>query len=861
VGSTYNVTVADAVSTDGLTFNDVLVTLGASGSGAITLTGTTPTISMPGVGNQAAITVPLAGVNGFTYTGGANLTTLVLGGVNTYAGPTTVTLGTLKIQASTPNVIPDTSVLQLGQDSPNPIGNFDLNNNTETIKSFGHKTGDPGSAGGRGGIALGSGTLTLLDDGESRTYFPNTTGSALTGTGKLIKSGDGTLRFDGSANAGSAYNGEIVLNKGIIEFAQSNNLGSSFTAKLTLNGGTVHHVANSLSFFKDLEMGGDFTIDLGNGTAGDLQLNGGSDVANINSIVFKTSPQITVTPPDGTNRNAGAFLLRGAISDGGNNYGFTKLGTGVMAISSDASTFTGPVTIKEGIIRMSNPSGGAAGSTAKIGNGTNRINLAGGGLATVAPVTTVAGERKGTVDNPVNVTASSSISWMAANSFGSTTDNFFDFLFTSNNITLDVDNTGACPTSAACTLTFRNDTVNGSNSNNKVYRPTFTGNFTYGGDVVISNFTGVVQGLTPNSTRVTQFVGSNTGTQTWSGSISGDGAYRRGATGTTKLTGDVSLLYAGTSSNLPAGNTFTIDATGTLQIGDGGSTGAITGAANMTNNGHLVFNRTGTSSYSGAMSGTGDLNVSGGGTFTLSGTGSSFSGGTSINSSSILLVTGTFTSASNGVLVNSGTTLGGTGSIAGAITNNGTIAPGTSVGTLTTGAVTMGNNSHLAIELSGATPDLLAVNGALDLSSASDVLDISGTPSGSGPWLFATYTGSLGGNVFNTVNGLTGPLAGYTVDYSTSGQIKLLAPPGANGDWNGDTKVNAADYVTWRKNPAGNGNDPGGYVLWRENFSQSAGSGSGLQGAAAVPEPATVSLVLLTMGWAFVVLRRVNRRQ
>jgi hypothetical protein len=69
-----------------------------------------------------------------------------------------------------------------------------------------------------------------------------------------------------------------------------------------------------------------------------------------------------------------------------------------------------------------------------------------------------------------------------------------------------------------------------------------------------------------------------------------------------------------------------------------------------------------------------------------------------------------------------------------------------------------------------------------------------------------------------------------SVDYSTS--------PGLPGDYNQDGKVDAADYVVWRKNPGAFGGDPGGYNTWRTNFDRTAGSGSG--SAAAVPEPVTL---------------------
>jgi hypothetical protein len=82
-------------------------------------------------------------------------------------------------------------------------------------------------------------------------------------------------------------------------------------------------------------------------------------------------------------------------------------------------------------------------------------------------------------------------------------------------------------------------------------------------------------------------------------------------------------------------------------------------------------------------------------------------------------------------------------------------------------------------------------------------------------------------------------------------------PPAAQlGDFNSDGKVNAADYVTWRKNlnsgtalPNDNGlGTPigsGHYDLWRSHFGNPPGAGSSL-GGAAVPEPS--SLMLLVFG-------------
>jgi hypothetical protein len=82
------------------------------------------------------------------------------------------------------------------------------------------------------------------------------------------------------------------------------------------------------------------------------------------------------------------------------------------------------------------------------------------------------------------------------------------------------------------------------------------------------------------------------------------------------------------------------------------------------------------------------------------------------------------------------------------------------------------------------------------------------------------------------------------------GSIALTAAAGLPGDFNSDGKVDAGDYVTWRKNTANASlpNDGGAatqaarYTLWRSSFGN-PGSGSSLNGNPTVPEPATLVLV------------------
>jgi hypothetical protein len=74
-------------------------------------------------------------------------------------------------------------------------------------------------------------------------------------------------------------------------------------------------------------------------------------------------------------------------------------------------------------------------------------------------------------------------------------------------------------------------------------------------------------------------------------------------------------------------------------------------------------------------------------------------------------------------------------------------------------------------------------------------------------------------------------------------RVMLPSPPGLEGDFNGDGKVDAADYVVWRKT---DGENLAGYNAWRTNFGRSLGGGAGA--LASVPEPATWISALIILG-------------
>jgi autotransporter-associated beta strand protein len=144
---------------------------------------------------------------------------------------------------------------------------------------------------------------------------------------------------------------------------------------------------------------------------------------------------------------------------------------------------------------------------------------------------------------------------------------------------------------------------------------------------------------------------------------------------------------------------------------------------------------------SGPVSGTNNFIKAGPGTLTLAGT-NTFTGSVTVSNGVLVLDTngalaGSFIELKNGTLLDvsrkpafvlaANQTLGGSGAVVGTITASGTLAPGSSIGTLNvTGAVNLAAGGTLVCELAGtnASPgvdnDVLTATAALSVSSSSE---------------------------------------------------------------------------------------------------------------------------------------------
>lgn len=222
---------------------------------------------------------------------------------------------------------------------------------------------------------------------------------------------------------------------------------------------------------------------------------------------------------------------------------------------------------------------------------------------------------------------------------------------------------------------------------------------------------------------------------------------------------------------------------GTLQIGNGGTSGSIASDVVVNSGATLAFNRSDTYTYGGVISGDGGVAQNGTGTTVLTAA-QTYTGPTTVNLGT-LAVDGSIASA---VTVNAAGTLSGSGTILGNVTNSGTVTPGGGAGVLTIAGNYIGNGGAVR------------VNTALgNDASATGRLVVTGDTSGTG-LIRVVNTGGTGaltaeGIKVIDVQGASNATFTLAGDYTFQGQQAVVAGPYAyrlykngvsnstDGDW------------------------------------------------------------------------------
>jgi autotransporter-associated beta strand protein len=200
---------------------------------------------------------------------------------------------------------------------------------------------------------------------------------------------------------------------------------------------------------------------------------------------------------------------------------------------------------------------------------------------------------------------------------------------TTGSITGDVTDNGVLAFNRSDSVTFAG-VISGGGSVSQIGSGTtiLTGTNTYNGGTTISSGTlqigngGTAGSIIGDVTDNGVLAFNRSDSVTFSGVISGTGSVSQIGTGTTILTG---------VNNYNGGTTIS---SGTLQIGNGGLTGGITG--DVTDNGVLAFDRGDSATFSGMISGTGSISQIGTGTTILTNT-NNYGGGTNINAGTLQL--------------------------------------------------------------------------------------------------------------------------------------------------------------------------------------------------------------------------------
>jgi autotransporter-associated beta strand protein len=476
----------------------------------------------------------------------------------------------------------------------------------------------------------GSGTITL---GGVSSFSGLTTVSG----GKLVfqgaKTGSGNISVAGSTTLGITATGSQVTPAtlttsagAILEF---NNVSSTTTALLAADtisaGGSITVNVNSGAFAMGQSYplvswtSGSPTFALGTltGAGGNLSVAGNTLYLNITSLAYVWTG---LTDGNWDTTTANNWMVNGVsqLWGDGNTALFDDSALGQTNVVLNAPVSPARLTVNSSAKVYSITSSGAnriggSGSLTKSGNSTLTMS---GGVNSFSGATTIGGGV---------LSVSALANGGAASDIGSAPNGAANLVL--NGGALQYTG-GAASVDRLFTLGTGNGAIDAS-----------------GSDALNLNNTGVIA-LSGSGARTLTLRGSSISDNTLAAVLGDNG----GATALAK-SGSGKWIVTGNNTNSGA---VTI-AGGTLQVGAGGASGAV-GSGNITANGSLIFNRTGTLT-NGTISGSGSVTVDGGGKVVLPGN-NSYTGGTTINSGSTLQVgnggaTGSL-STGNGI-VNNGT--------------------------------------------------------------------------------------------------------------------------------------------------------------------------------------------------------------
>jgi len=747
----------------------------ALGARTLTVAHADDTIGLLAFGNFFSGSV--GGNGGLTVAGG----TEYLSGVNTYTGATVVNTGaTLAVEGMSGSIASSSDVVV--------NGSFDISNSAgNSIVQLD----------GSGSVSLGGARLTIGSAGGSNNgLFSGSIadGGMFSGTGGALEIAGGTQTLTGA----NTYTGGTTISAGTLQLGNGGTAGS-IAGNVTDNGALIFNHSDAVNFAGVLSGTGTLT-QAGSGT---LTLDGTSSGFAGNTTVAAGTLVVGSTAGNGATLGGNVTVdanatLRGHGSIGGD---IAVLSGGIVTPGDSIGTLTvsGNFTAAQGSqmdFAFGAPSanfqtGGTGDSVTVSGNleldgatlnvadaggmgpGLYKIFSYGGTLTEtnggIALGTTPAGQslflQNLTAQKQINLidTTGYTVDAWNANGLASSTQMGGGSGTWSATSQVWTDATGTVPNGpmspqqgyAIFGGTPGTVTVDDSAGSVMATGMQFaTNGYTLGGGTL----TLVANGSTAPMIRVGDGSSAGAGmTATIGSAIAGTAGLTKTDLGTLVLTG----------ANSYTGGT-TINA-GTLQLGNGGATGAITG--NVTDNGTLAFNRGDAVSFAGVVSGSGDLTQLGSGTLTLVGA-NTFTGTTRIG---------------NGTLA-----LSGSGSIAGSSDVNvatdatfdisGTTSGASIVSLDGGGGVNLGSQTLTVTNAAGTFGGAISGSGGLILTGGTETLTGASTNSGGTTISAGTLALSGNGSVANSADVNVG--SGAVFDISDTSNGASIASLDGNGSVN-----------------------------------------------------------------------------
>ncbi len=722
-------TASPAIMVANITFN-TNYTLGNS-SGFLSFTNSPTITAAAGTSNNI---IPVVTGSGFTKDGGG-IVVLNPSFNNTYSGATVINNGVIQVGGN------DNRIYIGGDLQVNAAGTFRLTSG--------------GSAGGvmpvtasmivNGGNVLGNvngkylyfnklvldnnGSITVPNPPLGNFYFNPTNTDARSGfiyanlyrsiTNNLFKSTAGTVIISNRPNTASTDGYLVSMNAGTLIFDKS-----SQNANRLLNNGVLT-LGGGLLMFSNATAAINPTAE-NPGTAGTLINEGSSSILATNvstsggNITFGALTRKTGGTFDFRKVGAGAMTTTTANNNGILGGWATWFGTDWL-IGSSFAAYSAYITSSDATTWLA----------------ANNVSLAGNPLANLDDTTI----------NTLRLTTAATITLNSGK-------------------TLTLSSGGLLITGAGAT-TFTGGTLKGSSGGDLIILQNSSADLTLSSDLA-DNTSATSLTKSGSGKLILQGANSMSGTNFLNGGVVEVSDLAKLASGPLVMNA-ATLRYTGGS--VTSSRTLALNGLGAVVDIDSSGT---------------TITQSGTVIGSGAAFGDfGGLTKIGAGTLVL--TASNYFTGPTVVSNGVLIVNGTNsynpTTWNGGSLAVYSGTLGGNGKIGGpvAVKNGGTIAPGTSLGTLTIGtnlALEAGASAVFEVTNSPGIGDLLVVQGNLAATNTTISLTVSGSPLAPGTYTLIQYSGTKSGSFNPTPTLTSGSIDGSpTVVESTPGQINLVVSP------------------------------------------------------------------------------------